>query len=72
MGEDLNFLLKLPLKNYGKSNNFELDNEGSRVRQDKVVEVIKRKFPKVKIKQTEIPRGFQDYFWRTFAREIRD
>jgi hypothetical protein len=42
------------------------------VRQDKVVEVIKRKFPKVKIKQTEISRGFEDYFWRRFARDIRD
>jgi hypothetical protein len=59
MGADVSFLLKLPLKNYGKSNNFELDYEDKRVRQDKVVEAIKRKFPRVNIKQAEISRGFE-------------
>jgi hypothetical protein len=51
MGRNMNFVVKLALKNYGKGMNLELDYEGSRVKQDKVVEAIKRKFPKIKIKQ---------------------
>ena len=47
----MNFVVKLPFKNYGKAMDLELDYEGSRVKQDRVVESIKRKYPKIKIKQ---------------------